>query len=166
MKYLKLFSSETQYTAYKNSGDYITPNISIVKGEKYVYFNKKSKSFNLITTYTSNPGDWFITTEHYWTVSTPEGLYDALFNNLIPPLGNSISWEVHDVYLEENPIFIDGHKINYISTESYIKPTYGSTLYFGTIDDWPLDNYRFGDFHMWIRPDVIEIYVGESELGI
>lgn len=107
----------------------------------------------------------FITTEHYWTVSTPDGLYDTLFNQLVPPTGNIIYWTVPEVYLEENPIFIDGHKIIDIYTEG-TTPENGCNLYFSTIDNWPLDNYSFADFYMWIRPNTIEIYVGEDALGI
>ena len=40
MKYLRKFENEAAYSAYTQSEDYITPNISLIKEEESVIFNK------------------------------------------------------------------------------------------------------------------------------
>lgn len=37
MKYLKKFETEAEYTAYKNSEDFITPNVTYVVSNNVVY---------------------------------------------------------------------------------------------------------------------------------
>ena len=39
MKYLKLFETEVEYSDYKNSSDFILPNVSYVMGNEVVFFN-------------------------------------------------------------------------------------------------------------------------------
>lgn len=44
MKHLKLFSTEAQYTAFKESSDFVLPNVSYAKDNNIVYYNPGSGS--------------------------------------------------------------------------------------------------------------------------
>ena len=46
MKYLKLFENHTGYEAYKNSQDYLTPNVSYCIRENEVHYNKKPHDYS------------------------------------------------------------------------------------------------------------------------
>lgn len=41
MKHLKLFDSENEYAAFKDSADFITPNVSFTRGENKVFIIQK-----------------------------------------------------------------------------------------------------------------------------
>ena len=43
MKYLKLFQNENEYLSYKDSSDYITPNVSVIFENRSVRYQKKIK---------------------------------------------------------------------------------------------------------------------------
>lgn len=75
MKYLKEFSTESDYQAFKSSGDWATPNVSfITKDETLVYnsptiiFYTVQTIYNIKTTHQALPGmtwdDW-INSEYY-----------------------------------------------------------------------------------------------------
>lgn len=75
MKYLKEFSTESDYQAFKSSSDWVTPNVSfITKDETLVYnrptiiFHTVQTIYNIKTSHQALPGmtwgDW-INSEYY-----------------------------------------------------------------------------------------------------
>lgn len=46
MKYLKLFNNEDSYLAYRDSSDYLKPNVSLCKENKAVYYNYSTPSMS------------------------------------------------------------------------------------------------------------------------
>ena len=138
MKYLKLFNSETEYITYKNSEDYITPNICIDKLAKKVWFNKKLKKLfpcYLQTSYSTSYIESDFIRIHTYTVQLESSqLYDTIYNNLIIPDGD-IYGIVPEEFLNENPIYIDGHQVSSINQEA------SSPLYVSTIDNYPFSQY-------------------------
>lgn len=48
MKYLKLFETEAEYTQFKNSEDYVLPNVSYVDNSNVVMYNPNAASVSLI----------------------------------------------------------------------------------------------------------------------
>jgi hypothetical protein len=47
MKYIKKFSTNTNYNTFANSGEYVTPNICYIEEEKSVKYNIKKLAFTL-----------------------------------------------------------------------------------------------------------------------
>lgn len=43
MKYLKLFQNENEYLSYKDSSNYITPNVSMIFENRNIRYQKKIK---------------------------------------------------------------------------------------------------------------------------
>lgn len=138
MKYIKLFNSESEYLTYKNSEDYITPNTSLDKLTKKVYFNKKLKPLfpcYLQTTYSTTYNESYFIRTHIYTVQLESSrLHDTLYNNLVLPDGYVFSF-VPDEFLDENPIYIDGHRVSGITYEQNL------WLYVSTNDSYPFSQY-------------------------
>jgi hypothetical protein len=144
MKYIKLFNSETEYTTYKNSENYITPNICVEKTKKRVFFNMKLKPLfpcYLQTTYSTTYSEQYFIRTHTYTVQLESPrLYDILFNNLV--WYNEFNHSVPEEFLNENPIYIDGHRVSSVCDE--FKPTnqeYGIPLWVSTVDQYPDSKY-------------------------
>ena len=51
MKYLKYFQEDSEYTEYKNSSDYVLPNVSYVVSSESVFFNPNSANEIVILEY-------------------------------------------------------------------------------------------------------------------
>ena len=77
MKYLKDFSTESEYQAFKSAGDWATPNVSFINKDKRTFYNKQTIIFytlepryNEQTTHQALPGmtwnDW-VNSEYYTT---------------------------------------------------------------------------------------------------
>jgi hypothetical protein len=159
MKYIKLFSSEDYHTEYKNSKDYITPNVIIVESEKKVYFNKSIFPCYLQTTYsTSYDVDRLIRTHTYTVQLESSELYDTLFNNLVwfTEYNHSVPVE----FLDKKPIYIDGHRVSCVNNEFNLNnQEYGIPLWVSTVDNYPdskYHNYEPGgiyDTYISLRPN-------------
>ena len=85
MKYLKDFSTESDYQTFKGGGDWATPNVSFINKDKRIFYNKKSNIFytlqtiyNIKTSHQALPGmtwdDWV--NSEYYTASS-----DGYFSN-------------------------------------------------------------------------------------
>lgn len=56
MKHINLFNSKSEYELYKNSLEYITPELSLIEGENEVQY--KPENHNVICTYNvTTPGN-------------------------------------------------------------------------------------------------------------
>lgn len=49
MKYLKLFNSENEYNSFKETSDFITPNVSFAKEENKIFYNPKMPEYVTFT---------------------------------------------------------------------------------------------------------------------
>jgi hypothetical protein len=85
MKYLKDFSTESDYQAFKSAGDWATPNVSFINKDKRTFYNKKTIIFytvqtiyNIKVNHQALPGmtwnDWV--NSEYYTASS-----DGYFSN-------------------------------------------------------------------------------------
>jgi hypothetical protein len=54
---------------------------------------------------------------YYWKVNIPDGLYDTINNALILSDTEPTIHNMPEQWLNENPIYIDGHKVNNIFKE-------------------------------------------------
>jgi hypothetical protein len=48
MKYLKAFETEAEYTAYKNGSYFVTPNVSYIRENGVIEYNKASLRYNMV----------------------------------------------------------------------------------------------------------------------
>ena len=92
MKHLKKFQTNADYQAFKSSSDYVTPNVSLVTGNKELFYNKKEITiisfhtvqtiYNIKTSHTALSGmtwnDWI--NSEYYTPSV-DGYFDDRLGN-------------------------------------------------------------------------------------
>ena len=176
MKYLRKFTTSEEYNQFLEGKEYVEPYVAVISNgevddtgdlkKEVIYKALPPKSlfpFYITTTYRKEYyGQWLISYNHYWdaTLDSTE-LYDTLFNALEP--NEAQIFQVPDEFLLEHPIYVDGHQIIYVSTERN-DLVYGDILHFMTIDEWPLSEINFNDYSMWIQPNSVSLYVGESEI--
>lgn len=80
--------------------------------------------------------NWFGSKDYYWKVNIPDGLYDTINNTLII---SDIEPTIHIIpeqWLNDNPIYIDGHKINKVTKENNV-------IFIRCENDYPFTNIEF-----------------------
>ena len=121
-------------------GEYITPNISLIDDGKRVYSEKKA-TISMFPLYLNISENWeednlFGSKDYYWKVNIPDGLYDTINNALIPTGDISYIYTIPEQWLNDNPIYIDGHKVNTIFKEY-------NMIYIYCENDYPFTNIVF-----------------------
>ena len=95
MKYIKKFQTNADYQTYKGSSDYVTPNVSLVTGNKELFYNKKEITiirfhtvqtiYNIKTSHTALSGmtwnDWI--NSEYYTRSVDGNFRDQFGNGSV-----------------------------------------------------------------------------------
>ena len=134
MKYLKLFETSNDYEVFKNSDEYITPHVIVCKDTDEVNYQEfiPPSIFPLYLTVNrtwEEESSWG--RNMYWEIDLPdEKLYNELNNAFILYEYNTQIMVLPDGWLDEHPIYVDGHKIINITKES-------GTIYFQIENDYP-----------------------------
>lgn len=82
MKYLKYFKDASVYEAYKNSDDYVLPNVSYIEDSNVVMYNPKSINPNVkpnanrvICTYDASDSQWGVSLFNYYGWDTFSSMF-------------------------------------------------------------------------------------------
>lgn len=145
MAHLKVFENKNEYEIFKNSNEFIAPNVSYVPEGLAVNYTAESMfPLHLSFTKTWNEKDTGFTS-YYWEAK----LYTTRLYNLLNASFIQSDYEsvliLPDNWLDEHPIFIDGHQVTHISKEY-------SRIFISFEDDYPFnqlsENTGIGEWYI------------------
>lgn len=119
MKYLKLFETEAEYTQFKDSEQFITPNVSYIENSDVVMYNPYVAPVSLIE-FTINGASYQAEEGMTW-----QEFVESSYND-----GNVIyDAQYHSISYSGNPIFNNGINVHHdaviISGTDYISEEVG-----------------------------------------
>lgn len=147
MAHLKVFENKNEYETFKNSDEFIAPNVSYVPEGLAVNYTAESM-FPLHLSFTKI---WNEKGPHFTTYNWKSKLYTTRLYNLLNASFIQSSTEniliLPDNWLDEHPIFIDGHKVTSINKED-------SRIFIYVEDDYPFnqssENIMFAENFIYI----------------
>ena len=126
MKYIKLFKNDAEYQAFIGGGEYITPNVCLNEETESISL-EPVKIPSMFPLYLTIDNSWsednLDMKDYYWEVNLPD---DKLYNILIDAMVyigdglGSVTHELPSEWLNENPIYIDGNKVESIFKQDLI----------------------------------------------
>jgi hypothetical protein len=168
MKYIKRFKVSSDYDVFKNSNDYIEPNVCVISNEidinPIVILNKSLFPYYINLRYhlEENNSSGFIIRHVYESKLDSPELYDTLYKQLYHREDGAYNdFEISKEFLMENPIYLDGHQILYINTESNGN-AYGVNLYWSASNNYPGNLYGscYNSYH-YLGPNNISCFYEE-----
>ena len=143
MKYIRRFKTSSDYEAFKTSDDYITPHIVLCEDNIEKPILKEESIFPLYLTVNRSWENNSFDLAMYWEIDLPnERLYNELNDAFIWDDKNTQIMVLPDGWLDEHPIFVDGHKVIGIQKEY-------SRIFFNIEDDYPYNEIINGG-NYWV----------------